>query len=142
MVLAFAFILAFLLFFTAFFWGKASTFNRLPKYVEERIDKKDNTLNMEAFRKGTSYEKENFTTPTVLLGYLFLILAIFYIGLFSDWRDKLLKDYEAGNYVKAVSTTTYVVPSDTLKYHKVNNTFFLKKARFEKRVAKGEVEKE
>lgn len=142
MVLAFAFILAILLFFTAFFWGKAATLNRLPKYVEERINKKDNTLNMDGLKKDVSFEKENFTAPTMLLGYLFLVFVLFFIGLFDNWRDNLLKDYEDGNYVKAVSTTTYAIPSDTLKYHKVNNTYFIKKVRFEKQVAKGEIEKE
>ncbi len=142
MVLALAFILAILLFFTAFFWGKVNAFNHLPKYVEERINKTDNTLNMENLKKDVSFEKDNFTMPTFLLGYLFLVLALLFIGFFSDWRDNLLKDYEDGNYVKAVSTTSYTVPSDTLKYHRVNDTYFLKKARFEKKVAKGEVEKE
>lgn len=141
MVLAFAFILAILLFFTAFFLGKVNAFNQLPKYVEERI-KKDNTLDMESLKDDASFEKGNFTIPTVLLGYLFIILTICFIGLFSDWRDNLLKDYENGNYVRAVSTTTYTVPSDTMKYSKVNSVYFLKKARFEKKIAKGEVEKE
>lgn len=140
MVLAFAFILAILLFFTAFFWGKISAFNQLPKYVEERINK--NTLNMENLKSDVSFEKGNFTMPAVLLGYLFVILALCFIGIFSDWRDNLLKDYENGDYVRAVSTTTYTVPSDTLKYSKVNSTYFLKKVRFEKKIAKGEVEKE
>lgn len=142
MVLAFVFILAILLFFTAFFWGKVNTFNQLPKYVEERINKKDNTLNLESIKDDVSFEKGNFTMPTVLLGYLFVILTICFIGLFSDWRDNLLKDYENGNYVRAVSTTTYTVPSDTMKYSKVNSVYFLKKARFEKKIEKGEVEKE
>lgn len=142
MVLAFAFILAILLFFAAFFWGKVNTFNQFPKYVEERINKKDNTFNMENLKSDVSFEKGNFTMPAVLLGYLFVILALCFIGLFSDWRDSLLKDYENGDYVRAVSTTTYTVPSDTLKYSKVNSTYFLKKVRFEKKIVKGEVEKE
>ena len=142
MVLAFVFMLAILLFFTAFFWGKVNTFNQLPKYVEERINKKDNTLNMENLKDDVSFEKGNFTMPAVLLGYLFIVFTLCFIGLFSDWRDSLLNDYENGYYVRAVSTTTYTVPSDTLKYSKVNGTYFLKKARFEKKIAKGEVEKE
>ena len=130
------------LFFTAFFWGQYRANKKMPGFVQKHINPETKTFNVDTFNKEAKMNLENFGLPIILLMYFAVMGALMFCGYFGNWRDKLLSDFEQGNYVKVVSTTTYTVPSDTLKYHKTNSTSFIKKDRLEKMERKGEVEKE
>ena len=139
-----SFIVIVCLFFTAFFWGQHRAYKKIPGFVQKHIKSENNTFNFnfEAFNEDAKLKRVDFGAPIALLSYLAIIGALMFCGYFGNWRNKLLSDFEQGNYVKVVSTTTYTVPSDTLKYHKTNSISFIKKGRFEKMERKGEVEKE
>ena len=136
------FIVIVCLFFAAFFWGKYRAHKKMPDFVQKHINPETKTFNVDSFNKEAKMSLDNFGLPIILLMYFAAIGALMFCGYFSDWQNKLLSDFEQGNYVKVVSTTTYTVPSDTLKYHKTNNSSFIKKDRFEKMERRGEVEKE
>lgn len=125
------------LFFCGLFAGKLSIYKRVPKLVKNYISE-ENTFNFGAFKSDVSLEEDVPNYVAVSLGYFILMALIFLVGLFSDWKDNLLKNFEDGQYVRVVSVTRYA-PTDSTRYEKTFDVRYIKRSEFEKKVESGEV---